>query len=136
MQYDVTGQRFGKLTVLGLDYNYRGHNYWKCKCDCGNELTVTGAFLRKGVTRSCGCPVPKEVVKPDPIPVELGQKVRFDPYIEVKGFASELNRGNTVTGTVVYINAAHKWFSVLWGDNKLRASFGFFDIGKEVRICG
>lgn len=28
---------------------------WKCKCDCGNEITVCGQELRNGDTQSCGC---------------------------------------------------------------------------------
>lgn len=29
--------------------------YWKCKCDCGNIITVRGTNLRNGKTKSCGC---------------------------------------------------------------------------------
>ena len=54
---DITGQRFGKLTVIG---KYNGHKerrgaYWVCKCDCGNESVVLGISLRRGSTTSCGC---------------------------------------------------------------------------------
>ena len=28
---------------------------WKCKCECGNEVIVTGNHLRTGHTTSCGC---------------------------------------------------------------------------------
>jgi hypothetical protein len=28
---------------------------WKCRCDCGVEVVVTGWSLRSGHTRSCGC---------------------------------------------------------------------------------
>ena len=56
---DLTGQRFGKLTVLQRDTSKPiGHDcatYWLCKCDCGNECSVPAAHLRKGQTKSCGC---------------------------------------------------------------------------------
>ena len=55
---DLTGQRFGKLTVLERDYNVknnRGTACWKCLCDCGNITTVDGAHLRDGTAQSCGC---------------------------------------------------------------------------------
>jgi hypothetical protein len=61
---DITNQRFGRLTALvrnGTLYktNTRGGGnqlaLWLCECDCGNRITVPGATLRNGNTRSCGC---------------------------------------------------------------------------------
>ncbi len=68
--------------------------------------------------------------------VKIGQKIRFDPFYAITGFASEDNKGNHLTGTVIYVNEAHQWFSVEYGDPKTRTSFKFCDIGKEVKICG
>jgi hypothetical protein len=51
---DLTGQRFGRLTVLGLHHSNNGA-YWLCKCECGRESVVRGANLRRGATKSCGC---------------------------------------------------------------------------------
>ena len=48
---DLTGQRFGRLTVQ----KYDKCAYWLCACDCGNTVRVDGSHLRKGVTQSCGC---------------------------------------------------------------------------------
>ena len=33
---DLTGQRFGKLTVLKKAPSRNGKVYWLCQCDCGN----------------------------------------------------------------------------------------------------
>lgn len=59
---DLTGQRFGRLTVLGLDPEpYRSPSgkptrRWRCRCDCGREITVLqNALTGKTGTRSCGC---------------------------------------------------------------------------------
>lgn len=54
---DLTGQRFGRLTVIGrAENNTRtGHPMWRCLCDCGQETTVFGGDLRRGHTLSCGC---------------------------------------------------------------------------------
>lgn len=68
--------------------------------------------------------------------VKVGQKVRFDPFGAITGFASEDNRGRMLTGTVVMVNVPHKWFSVEYGDPKMRTSFKFCDIGQVVTICG
>ena len=52
---DLSGQRFGKLTVIER-VKYKGNRYkWLCVCSCGNE-TLVGTFgLTSGHTKSCGC---------------------------------------------------------------------------------
>lgn len=52
---DLTGQRFGRFTVIGFAETRSGRAYWLCRCDCGNEKTVRGAHLMSGDTISCGC---------------------------------------------------------------------------------
>ncbi len=53
---DLTGKRFGKLTVLHQSERKspRGELYWLCRCDCGNEKEILGNNLRRGLTSSCG----------------------------------------------------------------------------------
>ncbi len=63
---DLTGQRFGRLTVIEFAGNKITPNgsrktMWKCLCDCGNEAVITGGQLNNGRTKSCGC-LQKEVV--------------------------------------------------------------------------
>lgn len=48
---DITGQRFGRWTVL----EYANHSKWLCKCDCGVERSVYGPDLKSGKSKSCGC---------------------------------------------------------------------------------
>lgn len=58
---DLTGKRFGRLTVISVSHSRKCPNfkgtvlYWKCMCDCGNEAIVPGASLRTGDAKSCGC---------------------------------------------------------------------------------
>lgn len=53
---DITGQRFGRLTVLHRDTRENdSHAWWVCLCDCGNKKIAYGAHLKSGSTRSCGC---------------------------------------------------------------------------------
>ena len=56
---DLTGQRFGKLTVLrradALQDGKPAGDRWLCRCDCGGTATVLGANLVRGHTKSCGC---------------------------------------------------------------------------------
>lgn len=51
---DLTGQRFGRLTVLSLAKIER-KTYWYCKCDCGKETISDSSSLRTGHKKSCGC---------------------------------------------------------------------------------
>lgn len=53
---DLTGQRFGRWTVLRQAGNSpRGAALWHAVCDCGNSGTPMGGDLRHGKSRSCGC---------------------------------------------------------------------------------
>lgn len=52
---DLTGRRFGKLTVLYRTQNQRGRTCWMCRCDCGRKKAVTAHELKAGKTKSCGC---------------------------------------------------------------------------------
>ena len=57
---DITGQTFGKLTVLKeAGRNSENRATWVCKCECGKEAIVIGKSLRQGHTKSCGCIVNK-----------------------------------------------------------------------------
>ena len=54
-QTDLTGRRFGLLTVLARAPNTSyGTLAWLCKCDCGETRVAASHNLRYGHTRSCG----------------------------------------------------------------------------------
>lgn len=58
---DLTGQKFGKLTVVGLHHynsNLRQY-YWNCDCECGGNAIVYSGHLKSGHTQSCGCLISK-----------------------------------------------------------------------------
>ncbi|MFA6290131.1 MAG: hypothetical protein WC637_00040 [Victivallales bacterium] len=52
---DLTGKRYGRLTVKSRDTNCGKHVKWVCLCDCGNEKTIFAMNLKRGLTTSCGC---------------------------------------------------------------------------------
>lgn len=53
---DLTGQRFGRLTVLSESEPYpNGDLRWVCRCDCGTSKLIAGRAIRRGKTVSCGC---------------------------------------------------------------------------------
>lgn len=76
---DMTGQRFGRWTVLGMTAKTStdGHRRTACvcRCECGKERVVYAQSLRSGKSMSCGCarPAPysgkteKTVAQSDPV---------------------------------------------------------------------
>lgn len=54
---DLTGRRFGLLTVVGRTHTGEDapRTFWHCRCDCGRETDVFSGSLLRGLTRSCGC---------------------------------------------------------------------------------
>ena len=52
---DLTGQKFGRLTVVRFDHKENGRKYYLCQCDCGNFKIVSNHSLKSGNTKSCGC---------------------------------------------------------------------------------
>lgn len=52
---DLTGRRYGMLTVDRRSGTLRGCRIWLCKCDCGNTSFVRTAQLNNGQAASCGC---------------------------------------------------------------------------------
>jgi hypothetical protein len=55
----MSGKRFGSVVAIKRVENEHGtstkQTKWLCVCDCGNEFITTGAALRSGNTKSCGC---------------------------------------------------------------------------------
>ena len=53
---DLTGQQFGKLTVIRYSHiDSTGRAVWECHCECGKSVNVKSVNLVRGFTESCGC---------------------------------------------------------------------------------
>jgi hypothetical protein len=52
---DLTGRRFGRLTVLHEDGRRGSFVAWACQCDCGGTTTTSSRNLIAGTAKSCGC---------------------------------------------------------------------------------
>lgn len=52
---DLTGQRFGMLTVIRRVENKGKQVRYLCRCDCGNEKIFHATNLKRGLSTSCGC---------------------------------------------------------------------------------
>lgn len=55
--HDLTGRRFGRLTVVSQNdvRSKSGNVKWNCVCECGDTTVVAGRALLSGGTKSCGC---------------------------------------------------------------------------------
>jgi hypothetical protein len=52
---NLTGQQFGRLTVIKRAPNKNNKVIWLCRCSDGILVEVIAANLLKGNTKSCGC---------------------------------------------------------------------------------
>ena len=52
---DISGNVYGRLTVLELAYIKNHKSYYRCRCTCGNEKIIRKDHLVCGITVSCGC---------------------------------------------------------------------------------
>ena len=87
---DLTGQVFGRLTVLEDDGTRAlgGAVKWKCVCSCPNKtiVHVHSQALRYGKTKSCGClnrELAKEKMKKNYLDTSLDLVGKHFGYIEV-----------------------------------------------------
>lgn len=73
---DLTGMKFGRLTVIERD-NSKDVKYgacWVCKCECGNYKTIAAHSLKNGSIQSCGC-LNKEIIsRPKDLSYMIGKK--------------------------------------------------------------
>lgn len=52
---DLTGQVFGRLTVISRAPNHQKKVRWNCQCECGATVIASTHLLQRGEKRSCGC---------------------------------------------------------------------------------
>nr|DAU55976.1 MAG TPA: PVL ORF-50-like family [Caudoviricetes sp.] len=52
---NISGERFGSLTVISYFGKKNGKSMWRCKCDCGGETISSTSNLMGGRSTSCGC---------------------------------------------------------------------------------
>lgn len=52
---DLTGKRFGRITIVGRSGSFNRRATWTGTCDCGTTRSFQSRLLRRGNVRSCGC---------------------------------------------------------------------------------
>ena len=77
MLSDLTGTKFGRLTVLGPSFRKNNRTYCLCVCECGTQKEIQEFLLKIGNTLSCGCLRREKIAiannrpKPDRPPIKL-----------------------------------------------------------------
>lgn len=74
---DITGQKFGKLTVIERCGTRNRQSLWRCICECGNETLSLSNSLRDGKSKTCGCSRLDHLVNDPPMLKHGGSKDRL-----------------------------------------------------------
>lgn len=90
---DLTGLRFGRLTVLSQGIKHQGHLTWICKCDCGKQIIAIGCNLSSGKTKSCGC-IRKEMLSNKQATHRLSKSSLYNIYYAM---IARCNKPNSIS---------------------------------------
>lgn len=123
---DISNQRFGSLIALKPTELRSAIQavMWECVCDCGKTVMISGADLRSGNTRSCGCQRHKssgeekirqiliknnisftqEYNPQDLYFKDTGYQARFDFYVDGKYIIEYDGRQHFIQGNGVFDN--------------------------------
>lgn len=118
---DLTGKKFGRLTVLKAteEKTKDGRRIWECQCDCGNIKFTTCQNLKRGHCTSCGCKNKEQITA-------LGHSNAIDitgkrfgkliaktkakeklPYSESIAWVCQCDCGNEIIATVSALNSGN-----------------------------
>lgn len=109
---DLTGQKFGQLTVLKQAENCilpsgQTKSQWVCQCSCGIICTVQASHLVSGHTKSCGCLVRNELAERRKINI-IGNKYGRLTVVEGAKVINNIYKQKCICdcGNVVYVTTA------------------------------
>lgn len=127
MKEDLTGKRFGRLTVVRCVGTRGGR--WLCKCDCGNVVEMWSAYLLSGSTKSCGC-VNREKLKT----AEMVNSHKKEAYAgRIK--SNKAHKNNLTSGIkgVCWDKSRQRWIASICIDRKQKILGRFEDLEEAVR---
>jgi len=102
---DLTGKRFGQLTVVRFEENRDGRYMWRCRCECGKETVVLQQNLLSGKTKSCGC-LQNRII------LDNMQFIEGTSVARIKASGKTLSSNNTSGVNGVYWNRkSGKWIA-------------------------
>jgi hypothetical protein len=75
---DMTGKKYGKITINRYFETRKNRTFWECTCDCGKNFITNSVDIRNGKVKSCGC------LKINNLAGKKFGKILIRKYIEVK----------------------------------------------------
>ncbi len=87
---NLTGQTFGRLTVIAPVGRKHKQVQWLCICDCGTEHVTITPSLKKGDTKSCGC-LTTDVMKKRMTTHGMTHTPEFRAWLHMKGRCNNPN---------------------------------------------
>lgn len=109
---DLTGQKFGNLTVLKQAENYilpsgQTKRQWICQCSCGTICTIQASHLVSGHTKSCGCLARNELSERRKINI-IGNKYGRLTVVEGAEVINNIYKQKCICdcGNIVYVKTA------------------------------
>lgn len=110
MVHDLTGNVYGKLTVIARAEGKFDKPRWVCLCSCGNTKIIRAANLTSGTTKSCGClrSAYKGKTPTNLTGKRFGNLVALSPYKNNQGRTGWLclcDCGNTHKASTGHLNA-------------------------------
>lgn len=123
---DLTGRKFGRLTVLELTdgRTAKGSVLWRCRCECGSEKLVSEDALVHGGLVSCGC------YRATELPRKLNGALHRVDGTCVEGLQRKRRADNTSGFTGVYRTKDNRYKASITFKKK-RYHLGTFDTIEE-----
>jgi len=119
-EVDLTGKRFGRLVVLGIDGHHDKRRWWTCQCDCGNVVTLSTNRLTALETKSCGC-----------LKGQIGAKAQGGRLYKIFDGMKSRCYNPHATGYKNYggrgITICDEWLSNFWSFHNWAMSSGYAD---------
>ena len=89
---DLTGQTFGKLTVVERVGSDKWHNStWRCICSCGGTKIASQGVLTQGKVKTCGCSGKRWEKRPDGEAAFTELLGRYKKQAETRGYLFHLS---------------------------------------------
>lgn len=131
---DMTGQTFGKLTVVErAGKTIRDNALWLCQCECGKSTVAMGTSLRRGDTVSCGCDNITQMSRARKVLMEdmsvdgvqlplLNKKVRSDSATKHKGVTRRVRKGKETYEVNITVRGHRRYLGTFTDINKAIAA--------------